>query len=76
MKLSFKLIIGLIVLCVLSFNTHVYAESITLPNGQKINIDNLTEYEVTQAIKTAQKSMEGQKAAKSVLSVVKGVDPT
>lgn len=53
----------------------VSAQEITLPNGQTLNIDNLSETEITQAINTAKKSMEAQKQSESILGVVKDVDP-
>jgi len=56
------------------FSVSAYAESITLPNGQELNITNLTDTEISQAIKTARKSMEGS-TTDSVMQVVKGVDP-
>ena len=66
----------LVLLSIFLFVSLASGESITLPNGQELNIDKLTESEVTQAIRTAQKSLEGKKSAESVMQMVKGVDPT
>jgi len=74
MKKSIFLILGLSIL--LLFACECNAETITLPNGQELNIDKLSDFEITQAIKTAQKSIEGKKSANSVMNMVKGVDPT
>lgn len=69
-----KKIILIIVMCLVCFS-FVHAEEITLQNGQVLNIDNLTEDEVLQAITTAKKSMKGQESTESVMSIVKGIDP-
>ena len=72
-----RIIIVLFVsICLFASCCPANAEEITLPNGQVLNIDNLNDTEITQAIRTAKKSMEGQQATQSVLSVVKDVDPT
>ena len=71
-----KRIILIALVCLACFSINAFAEEITLPNGQKLNIDNLNDTEITQAIKTAKKSMEGQASAESVIGLVKGVDPT
>jgi len=74
----FKRILTTLIVIVLfiCFSNSSYGEDLTLPNGQVLNIDKLNDAEISQAIKTARKSMEGQKSAKSVLNMVKGVDPT
>ena len=71
-----KKIFLIIFMCVMCFSMNVYAEILVLPDGQKLNIDNLNNTEILQAIATAKKSMKGKAAAKSVFNVVKGVDPT
>jgi len=70
------ILIELCLIALLYFSAPVYAETLTLPNGQELNIDNLTDYEITQAIETARKSMSAKKASESVMNIVQGVDPT
>jgi len=66
------LITCLIVLSMILVYIPAYAETITLPNGQELNIDDLSDYEITQAINTAKKSI---KASASALGIIKGANP-
>jgi translation elongation factor EF-1beta len=66
------LITCLIVLSMILVYIPAYAETITLPNGQELNIDDLSDYEITQAINTAKKSI---KASESALGIIKGANP-
>jgi hypothetical protein len=71
-----KIIVLLFVIfALLSFNVS-YAETITLPNGQTLNIDNLNETEITQAIKTARKSMQTKEEIQDTIEAVSKLDPT
>ena len=52
--------------------------TITLPNGQTLNVENLTDEEILQAVKVAKKSMgidNVEEKAKSAMDFVAGVDP-
>ena len=71
-----KRIIFIVLVCIMCFSVNAMAESITLPNGQTLNIDNLNDTEIAQAISTARKSMQAEEAAGTVMDIVKGVNPT
>ena len=68
-----RIILILMVLGMVICFSSAYAGTIVLPDGQELNIDNLNESEVIQAIKTAQKSLKAKSS--SVAEIVKGVNP-
>lgn len=69
-----KIFVGTILLgmIIFGFVSLSYAEQwVTLPNGQKINVENLTTQEIYDAIKIGQKSVPKE----SVGDFVKGINP-
>ncbi|HUU88360.1 MAG TPA: hypothetical protein VMX17_11500 [Candidatus Glassbacteria bacterium] len=69
------LVTCLFILSMLLVYVPSYAETITLPNGQELNIDELSDYEITQAISTAKKSLKASDSAKSAFGMIKGSNP-
>ena len=65
----------LVVFCMMFSFIPAMAAEITLPDGRKLNIDDLTQTEISQAIQTAQKSMKAKETAQDVLAVVKNTTP-
>lgn len=67
--LLYTLIVGIIILG--SLNLSNAEQWVTLPNGQKINVENLSTQEIYDAIKIGQKSVPKE----SVGEFVKGINP-
>lgn len=72
--LKMRIFIVVLALFSILLCTNSYAEEIiTLPNGNTLDITNLSDTEIQQAIKVARKSM--QPASQEVIEIVKGIDP-
>lgn len=61
-----------VVLCLILSFTSVYAAEIVLPDGRKLNIDNLSRNEINEAISTSIKSMP---KSTGVIDIVNEVNP-
>jgi len=63
----------MLILCSMSLS-HADGKTMTLPNGQELNVENLTDNEILDAIKIAKKSMPQQKT--TVVEIVEGINPS
>jgi hypothetical protein len=70
-----KLISVLVIIMILTFSIPVSAGNyMTLPNGQAIDVSNLTDNEILQAVKLAKKSA-GIEGTDTVKQLIQGVNP-
>lgn len=73
-----KQLIVFFILLSMIFVTPVLAKTMTLPNGTTLNIDNLSDQEIMQAVKVAKKSIGMEDAVnktKNAMDFVAGINP-
>lgn len=65
----------IITLTIFIFVGNLFADAITLPDGRKLNIDNLSSNEINQAIETSRKSLKSQNENSTIIDIVKNTKP-
>ena len=70
------ILISILALLLIAAVSNSHAATITLPDGQVMNVDNLSPQDVTKAIQISLKSMEDSATnTTAVFNAVKGIDP-